>query len=109
MLDSIPYDYIVHNISEDGEPAYKAVIPAFSAIVYGGSLVEIENGVRFSIESEIAERKKNKQSIPSPDRQVRFSGKLLIRIAPNIHERLALEAKSKGKSLNKYIAEKLTV
>ncbi|MEK7171672.1 MAG: hypothetical protein AAB739_02065 [Patescibacteria group bacterium] len=52
-MKPIQYDYYVHSISEGGEPAYKAIIPAFdNAIVYGGNLKELEQGVRFTIDSE---------------------------------------------------------
>lgn len=40
-----------------------------------------------------------------PDRP--FSGKLLLRIAPELHRRLFIAAKKSGKSLNSWVAEKL--
>ncbi|MBU4480185.1 type II toxin-antitoxin system HicB family antitoxin [Patescibacteria group bacterium] len=99
----IEYDYIVHNISG----AYKAIIPSFNGVVFGESLEEIENGVIFSIEEEIKRRKKHNIPIPNPDKESKYSGKLVLRIDPYLHERLAMEAKSKRKSLNKYIKEKM--
>jgi predicted HicB family RNase H-like nuclease len=36
-----------------------------------------------------------------------FSGTLSLRLPPEIHRRLALEAKRSGKSLNSYIVERL--
>jgi len=36
-----------------------------------------------------------------------FSGKLLLRIAPELHRRLFLAAKENGKSLNAWVTEKL--
>lgn len=106
----IAYDYFVHSLSEDRHAAYKAIIPAFdNAIVYGDTLEELEAGIRFTIDSEIEERKKAKQPIPQPERSgVLFSGKLLVRITPVLHEQIALSAKARGKSLNAYIKEKLS-
>lgn len=104
----IPYAYYIHPIGENGQAAYKAIIPAFNnAIVYGGNLQELEKGIRFTIESEIIDRKKQGKSIPSPDQDSKFSGKILVRISPLLHEKIALEAKASGKSLNKYIEEQL--
>ncbi|MBI2639206.1 toxin-antitoxin system HicB family antitoxin [Candidatus Peregrinibacteria bacterium] len=104
----IAYDYYVHSISEDDEPAYEAIIPAFdNAIVFGDSLEELERGVRFSIDAEIAERKKQKKPIPPPEKKTTFNGKILIRIEPVLHEKVFLEAKAAGKSVNGYIQEKL--
>lgn len=105
---SIQYDYFVHSISEDNWPSYKAVIPAFdNAVVYGDSLNELEEGILFTIESEIEELKRAKKNIPKPDRPSSFGGKVLIRISPFLHEKLALEAKASGESLNQYISKKL--
>lgn len=53
-MKPILYDYFVHNIGTEIEPAYKAIIPAFGdAVVYGGSLLELEDGIAFTIEEEI--------------------------------------------------------
>lgn len=110
MKKNIPivYDYYVHSISEDNESAYEAIVPAFdNAIVFGDNLEELEKGVRFTIDSEIAERKKLKKSIPKPDKKTKFNGRILIRISPFLHEQIVLEAKANEKSLNKYIEERL--
>lgn len=105
----IQYDYYVRSISEDGEPAYEAIIPAFdNAVVFGENLAELEEGIRFTIESEIEERKKMKKPIPKPEKQTQFNGKILIRVNPFLHEELTFGAKASGKSLNKYIEEQLT-
>ena len=107
MKKAIKYDYIVHNISENNTPAYKAVIPSLNGIIFGESLEEVEKGVVLSIEEEIKERRKRKIPMPQPDKDAKYSGKLVLRIDPYLHERLVLEAKLKRKSLNKYIQEKI--
>jgi len=103
----IEYDYLVHNISEDETTAYEAYIPAFNSIVFGDNHEELEEGIRFSIESEIAERKKNHKPIPLPDKQKNFSGKFIVRVTPSLHEMLAMKAKAARKSLNAFIGERL--
>lgn len=105
---SIQYDYIVRNISENPhDPAYEAYIPAFHAIVFGDNHKELEEGIVFSIESEIEERTKAGKPIPAPDIKKKFSGKLVLRIPPALHERLAIEAKALGESLNSLLGKKL--
>lgn len=104
----IEYDYYVHSLSEDNESAYEAIIPAFdNAVVFGDDLEELEEGIRFAIESEITERKKLKKPVPKPEKKTNFTGKILIRITPVLHEKIALEAKAAGNSLNRYIHQKL--
>lgn len=36
-----------------------------------------------------------------------FSGKLTLRISPELHERLAIEAQAQGKSINAFVQEAL--
>ncbi len=105
----IEYDYYVHSVGEGGDAAYKALIPAFdNAVVFGDSLKELEEGIRFTIDSEIAEKKRLKKPVPEPELKSQFSGKVLIRIAPFVHEKIFLEAKAAGQSLNKYIEKRLS-
>ncbi len=104
----IDYDYFVHSITEDDTPSYKAIIPAFNnAIVYGDSLAVLEEGIRFTIDSEIAERKKLKKPIPQPEKKTTFNGKILIRMTPLLNEKVTLEAKAAGMSVNKYLEMRL--
>lgn len=104
----IEYDFLVHNISEGQEHGYMAIIQAFNnAIVFGKDLKELEEGIAFSIDTEIKDLRKAGKPIPKPDHKSKFSGKLVIRIDPKLHERLSLESKAKQISLNKYIEGKL--
>lgn len=105
---AIEYDFVVHNISEGKETGYMAIIPAFNnAMVFGDDLKELEEGIIFMIETEIEDLIKAGKPVPPPDRKSKFSGKLVIRIAPVLHEKLALESKARQISLNKYIEGKL--
>ena len=107
---AIQYDYIVHHISDGDSKGYKAVIPAFNSVVFGESLHELEAGVALAIEEEIKERKSRRGKrgmIPAPDSAQVFSGKFVVRIHPALHEKVALEAKARGKSLNAYLQEKM--
>ena len=106
---NIPYDYIVHNIGTAKEPAYKAVVPAINAIVFGDNFQELQEGIIMSIEDETNARKKEGQKMPAPERDSKLSGKLVLRINPTLHEHLALTAKARGMSLNKFIESKVSV
>lgn len=108
----IEYDYIVHHIVDGKSIGYKAVIPAFNGIVFGDNLVDLEAGVALAIEEEIKAMKTmkgKKATIPKPDFDQTFSGKFMVRLKPAVHEKLALEAKARGRSLNAYIQEKVAV
>ncbi len=107
MKTNIPYKYIVTNIGSAKEPAYKAFVPAINCIVFGGDAKELEDGIRESIDIEIKELKRQKLPIPKPEYSEQKSGKLVLRIRPELHARLSLEAMTYGKSLNSYIVEKV--
>jgi len=107
---AIEYDYIVHRVSDGDSMGYKAVIPAFNSVVFGDNLVELEKGISLAVQEEIKARKSvrgRKQPIPAPDSIQKFSGKFVMRINPSLHEKIALEAKARGKSLNSYLQEKI--
>lgn len=42
-----------------------------------------------------------------PEKETKFSGKILLRVEPLLHEKLMLEARACGKSVNSYICERL--
>lgn len=103
----IEYDYIVHHVSDGASRGYKAVIPAFGSVVFGDDLDELERGIALAIAEEKKHRKK--KNTPAPDSIQTYSGKFVVRTRPAIHEKLVLEAKARGKSLNAYIQEKISV
>lgn len=50
---------------------------------------------------------KQKESIPEVIATKHFSSKFVVRIPPELHRELALEAKEAGVSLNRYVSLKL--
>ena len=108
MKKLIKYSYLVRSLSDDpDDPAYKAYIPAFNGIVYGDSLKELEEGIYFSIKTEIEELKKEGKPIPEPDIDNEKNGRILLRIDPALHEDLIYMAKANQMSLNRYIEQTL--
>ncbi len=108
--NTIEYDYIVHHITDGHSQGYKALIPAFNSVVFGDDLVELEKGIALAIEEEIRFRtttQGNTKPIPKPDSTQTFSGKFMVRVHPSLHEKLSLEAKARGKSLNAHIQDKI--
>ena len=64
----------------------------------------IEKEFRKSVDEYIKFCKERNEEPEKP-----FSGKFIVRVGPEIHERLVTEAKLAGKSLNSLIEEKLKV
>jgi predicted HicB family RNase H-like nuclease len=52
--------------------------------------------------------KENEESPPEPLSCRKFSGKFVVRIPPEIHRKLAMEAEEEGISLNRLVSAKLS-
>lgn len=102
------YSYYVVNIGDDKEDAFKAIIPKFPNVhAYGDNAQELNDGVIAGLEVALEDLIKAGKNPPPPDKESNFSGKILLRINPEIHEKLYYESLANKLSLNKYIVSKL--
>jgi predicted HicB family RNase H-like nuclease len=65
-------------------------------------------GIRKVVEEAIKDMKNCGESPPEPLSCRKFSGKFLVRIPPEIHRSLAIEAEEEGISLNRLVSAKLS-
>jgi predicted HicB family RNase H-like nuclease len=65
-------------------------------------------GVRSVVAQVVTDMKKNREGIPEPLAARPFSGKFMVRVPPEIHRRLAVEAAESGVSLNRLASAKLS-
>lgn len=65
-------------------------------------------GIRRVVADVVAEMAENRESVPEPIALRRFSGKFLVRVPPEVHRRLVMEAVEAGVSLNRLASAKLT-
>lgn len=68
----------------------------------GKSVEEIERAFRDSIDDYLEFCKKRGEKPDKP-----FSGRMMLRLPPDLHRKAYLSARREGKSLNQWIAEKL--
>lgn len=64
-------------------------------------------GIRKLVAEVVENMKKQKEPIPIPIAVKHFSGKFQVRVPPELHRELVLEAKEANVSLNRYISAKL--
>jgi predicted HicB family RNase H-like nuclease len=69
----------------------------------GKSVEELEQAFRDSIDDYLAFCRERGEEPDKP-----FSGRLMLRLPPGIHRKAYVHAKQEGKSLNQWIADKLT-
>jgi predicted HicB family RNase H-like nuclease len=65
-------------------------------------------GIRETVSDVIEDIKKSREEIPVPIANKHFSGKFMVRVPPEVHRHLALEAAEAGVSLNRIASTKLT-
>ncbi len=68
----------------------------------GKSVDEIENAFRESIDDYLEFCQERGEQPEKP-----FSGKFVLRMSPNLHQKIYVRASQDGKSLNKWVVEKL--
>jgi predicted HicB family RNase H-like nuclease len=68
---------------------------------------EALSGIRQVVAEVVSDLEANGEPVPEPISVKRYSGKFLVRIPPELHRRLALEAAESGISLNRLASDKL--
>lgn len=96
--------YIGHVEYDDEAKIFHGEVVGLKDIItfQGSSVEELEQAFKDSVEDYLAWCKKRREK---PEKT--FSGTFNLRIPPDLHARLALQAKSLGVSLNSFIAQTL--
>jgi predicted HicB family RNase H-like nuclease len=107
MLKNDHYTYRVTWVEEDGE--YVGLCAEFPSLSWLASEPEVAlQGIRQVVADVVADLQANGESIPEPLAVRKYSGRFMVRIPPDLHRRLALEAAESGVSLNRLAADKLS-
>ena len=69
---------------------------------HGKTVTQLERAFREAVDDYLAACEKLEQKPEMP-----FSGRLLVRVAPELHAKASVAAKSAGKSLNQWVAQAL--
>ena len=101
------YTYRVVWSVEDGE--YVGLCAEFPSLSWLASTPEAAlKGIRHTVAKVVEDLKANKEPIPEPLASRHFSGKFMVRVPPEIHRHLAVEAAEAGVSLNRLASAKLS-
>ena len=65
-------------------------------------------GIRKLVQEVISDMRKEHESIPEPIALKQYSGKFMVRVPPQVHKKLAVEAAESGVSLNRLASLKLS-
>ena len=64
-------------------------------------------GMRKLVRKVVTNLKRNEEPVPEPLSVRKFSGKFLVRVPPEVHRSLAVQAAESGVSLNRLVSSKL--
>ena len=105
-MTSDRYTYRVMWSEEDKE--YVGLCAEFPSLSWlGRSPIAALRGIRKTVTQVLKDMKKNHEKIPEPISSKRFSGKFMVRVPPEVHRKLAIEAEEENISLNRLISAKL--
>lgn len=101
------YSYRVIWSEEDKE--YVGLCIEFPSLSWLDSSPESAlKGIRNVVSNVMNDMKNNKENIPEPVASKRYSGKFMVRVPPEVHKKLAIEAAESGVSLNRIVSSKLS-
>jgi len=106
MVNHKHYTYRVTWSDEDGE--YVGLCAEFPSLSFlaetpADALKNMLKLVKDTAEDMLA----NGEAIPSPIAEKDYSGKFMVRIPPEQHRNIVIQATEQGISLNRYVASKL--
>jgi predicted HicB family RNase H-like nuclease len=100
------YTYRVMWSEEDQE--YVGLCSEFPSLSWlMPSLEAALKGIRALVKSTVKDMAKNDEHIPVPLSAKKYSGKFMVRVPPEVHRHLAMEAAESGVSLNRLASAKL--
>jgi predicted RNase H-like HicB family nuclease len=106
MLDNDRYTYRVTWSEEDSE--YVGLCAEFPSLSWLAPTPGVAlEGIRQVVADVVVDMKASGELVPEPIAIRRYSGKFMVRIPPEVHRRLALEAAEVGVSLNRLASAKL--
>jgi predicted HicB family RNase H-like nuclease len=106
MLENDRYTYRVTWSEEDEE--YVGLCVEYPSLSWlAPTPQEALEGIRQVVADVVADLEANEESVPEPIAIKHYSGKFTVRIPPDLHRRLALEAAESGISLNRLASAKL--
>lgn len=101
------YSYRVIWSEEDGE--HVGLCAEFPSLSWLASTPESSlRGIRRLVTKVLSDMKSEGEPVPEPLSTRRYSGKFMVRVPPEVHRELSVEAAEEGVSLNRLVSAKLS-
>lgn len=106
MINYEHYSYRVIWSAEDQE--FVALCAEYPSLSYlDEDRYAALEGITKLIKDVVTDMEANGEKVPEPISEKSYSGKFQVRITPELHRRLAIEAAEENVSLNRYVSYKL--
>lgn len=106
-LENDHYTYRVTWSSEDDE--YVGLCAEFPSLSWLSNSPEAAlKGIRKTVETVTCDMQKNGEDIPQPLAAKNYSGKFMVRVPPEVHRNLAIQAAESGVSINRLVSSRLS-
>ena len=107
MLTNDHYTYRVTWSEEDGE--HVGLCAEFPSVSWLAAVPEEAlQGIRQVVADVVMDLQANREHVPEPLAAKKYSGRFMVRVPPDLHRKLALEAAESGVSLNRLASDKLS-
>lgn len=101
------YTYRVTWSEEDNE--YVGLCAEFPSVSWLSKTPESAlKGIRNIVADIIKDMKKSGEEIPQPLATKNYSGKFMVRVPPEVHRSLAIQAAESGVSINRLVSSRLS-
>ncbi len=101
------YTYRVTWSEDDAE--YVGLCAEFPSLSWLAQTPEAAlKGIRKLVGEVVSDMLSNEESVPEPIATKHFSGKFMVRVPPDVHRELAIQAAEAGVSLNRLASAKLS-
>lgn len=106
----LPYTRLVQEIQdESGHYFYGRILELDGCQSTGDTLEELYENLNEAMEGYLETKLEYGLPVPTPEKVGDYSGKFVVRLPKSLHQRLAIEAKNEGVSLNQLALYKLAL
>lgn len=106
----LPYTKLIQEMNdESGHYFYGKVLELDGCQSTGDTLEELYQNLNEAMEGYLEVKQENNLPIPIPETSNNYSGKFTVRLPKTLHQKLAIEAKKEGISLNQLVLYKLVL
>ncbi len=107
MIKNDHYTYRVTWLEDENE--YVGLCAEFSSLSWLAKTPESAlTGIRKVVTDVIKDMQENGETVPSAIACKQYSGKFMVRVLPEVHRKLAIQATEAGVSLNRLASVKLS-